>query len=245
MIERSAFIGGCDGVSTLVGAKILGIEPSGTVPHALILIMGNTVEAMKAFHEIIDRKVKRVALIDTLEDEKFEALRVAEALGKDLFAIRFDTPSSRRGNFVELIKEVRWELELRGFEHVKVFVSGGIDENKIRQLNEVVDGYGIGTSISNSPTIDFSMDIVEVEGKPFAKRGKESGKKSLFRCKKCFTTYIKSSKNNKFRCHCGGRVINLMELFIEEGNLKNRLPDAKEIRKYVFEQLSCMKGGTK
>lgn len=238
MIERSAYIGGCDGVSTLVGSQVIGIEPSGTVPHALILIIGDTVRAMEAFHEVIEKRVKRVALIDTLQDEKFEAIRLAERFGKDLFAIRFDTPSSRRGNFVDLIKEVRWELALRGAEHVKVFVSGGIDEKKIYELNEVVDGYGIGTWISNSLTVDFAMDIVEMDGKPFAKRGKESGKKKLLRCEKCFTTQVSPGKNNNLKCGCGGKLKNLLETFVKDGMVLKRPPEAGKIRDYVLKQLN-------
>ncbi|MFH1625188.1 MAG: nicotinate phosphoribosyltransferase, partial [Pseudomonadota bacterium] len=77
MIERSAFVGGCDGVSCIKGAELIREDPMGTMPHALILIMGDTVEATKAFDEVISKKVNRVSLIDTFNDEKFEALRVA------------------------------------------------------------------------------------------------------------------------------------------------------------------------
>ncbi|GAH34014.1 unnamed protein product, partial [marine sediment metagenome] len=40
MVERSAFIGGADGVSTTLGAELIRQEPVGTIPHSLILIMG-------------------------------------------------------------------------------------------------------------------------------------------------------------------------------------------------------------
>jgi nicotinate phosphoribosyltransferase len=107
MIERNAFIGGCDGVAVTKSAELIDADPMGTIPHSLILMVGDTVEALRAFHEIIDPKVRRVALIDTLQDEKFEAIRVAEALGKDLYAVRLDTPSSRRGDFFRILEEVR------------------------------------------------------------------------------------------------------------------------------------------
>src|SRR5262245_60133706 len=90
MIERNAFIGGCDGVAVAKSAELIDADPMGTIPHSLVLMVGDTVEALKAFHEVIDPKVRRVALIDTLQDEKFEAIRVAEALGKDLYAVRLD-----------------------------------------------------------------------------------------------------------------------------------------------------------
>ena len=108
--------------------------------------------------------MRRVALIDTLQDEKFEAIRVAEALGKDLYAVRLDTPSSRRGDFFRILEEVRWELDIRGFEHVKILASGGIDEYEILRLNPLVDGYGVGTSIANAPVLSFALDIMEIEG---------------------------------------------------------------------------------
>src|SRR4029434_3889837 len=96
-----------------------------TSPHALCLMVGDTVDALRAFHEVVEPKVRRVALIDTLQDEKFEALRVAEALGQDLYAVRLDTRSSRRGDLYRILEEVRWELDLRGFDHVRLVASGG------------------------------------------------------------------------------------------------------------------------
>src|SRR5256885_3110627 len=117
MIERNAFVGGCDGVAVTKAAELIDADPTGTIPHALVLMIGDTVEALKAFHEVIEPKVRRVALIDTLQDEKFEAIRVAEALGKDLYAVRLDTPSSRRGGLFRIIAEGRWEPDLPRLRH--------------------------------------------------------------------------------------------------------------------------------
>lgn len=238
MIERNAYIGGCDGVAVIKSAEILTIEPTGTIPHALILLVGDTVKASQAFNEIIDKKVKRVALIDTINDEKFEALNVAEALGNDLFAVRLDTPGNRRGDFLSLLKEVRWELDLRGFHHVKLFVSGGLDENKILELNEVVDAYGIGTSISNAPVLDFSMDIVEIEGKPFAKRGKLSGKKEIYRCPECFKTIVNPyNLEAKPICECNKAYLKLLQLLMDKGKIIKKYPSSHQLREYVLQQL--------
>jgi len=145
MIERNAYVGGCDGVSVLRSAELIEEEPMGTMPHALILIMGDVERAIKAFDEVIEPNVMRTALVDTFVDEKFEAVRAAEALGGRLFAVRLDTPGSRRGNFYRIIEEVKWELDIRGFGNVKIYVSGGLNEEKVLELNPVVDGYGIGT----------------------------------------------------------------------------------------------------
>ncbi|RMD90241.1 MAG: nicotinate phosphoribosyltransferase [Calditrichaeota bacterium] len=238
MIERNAYIGGCDGVAAVKSAELLGLEPTGTMPHALILILGDTVKAAQAFHRVIDKRIKRVALIDTFNDEKFEAIRVAEALGKDLFAIRLDTPRSRRGDFVGLMKEIRWELDLRGFDHVKIFLSGGLDEYKILEYNEVADAYGVGTSISNAPVLDFAMDIVAIEGKPIAKRGKESGLKEVWRCPQCYATVvIPAGKAVKTICSCGVSYESLLKPLIDSKVLLKELPKPEKIREYVLKQL--------
>ncbi len=236
MIERSAYIGGCDGVSTIISSKFLGINPTGTMPHALILILGDTVEAAKAFDAVIPEEVPRIVLIDTFLDEKFEAIRVASALRDKLFGIRLDTPGSRRGDFRRLLDEVRWELNIRGFERVKIMVSGGIDEDKIKNLNEYCDGYGVGTAISSASTIDFSMDIVEVEGKFCAKRGKHSGRKDILRCNDCQRDFIVPLGTKK-NCHCGGQTFSLLKVYIDNGEIIEKVPEENVIREYVLNQM--------
>lgn len=240
MVERSAFVGGCDGVAVVKSAELIGEDPVGTMPHALILILGSSVEAIRAFHEVIDAKVKRVALVDTFGDEKFESLAVAEALGKDLFGVRLDTPSSRRGNFRRILEEIRWELDYRGYKHVRIFVSGGIDEYKIRELNPVVDAYGVGTAISNARVIDFAMDIMEIEGKPVAKRGKHSGSKRVLRCPACLRSWVIPVHEDSRACTCGGQPEDLLIPFLEEGRLVRSLPRPQEIREYVLQQLEAL-----
>ena len=101
------------------------------MPHSLCLFWARCGAAIVAFDEVIESGVPRVALIDTFGDEKFEAVAAAEAIGSRLSAVRLDTPASRRGDFKRIIEEVRWELDLRGFEDVKIFVSGGINEKSI------------------------------------------------------------------------------------------------------------------
>src|SRR5256886_8791321 len=181
LIERSVTIGGLDAITTPLGAELFGAPGMGTMPHALVIVMGGPREAFAAVHKYLEAKIPRIALVDTYYDEKTEALLAVEAI-PDLTGVRLDTPASRRGNFPAIVREVRWELDLRGHKAVQIFVSGSVDEASIPALVEAgVDGFGIGTSMSNAPTIDFAMDIVEVEGKPAAKRGKFGGRKDLQR----------------------------------------------------------------
>ena len=242
MIERNAYVGGCDGVSVLKSAELIGTDPMGTMPHALVIMMGDTVEATLAFDEVIEKSVKRTSLIDTFNDEKFEAVRVAEAMGGRLFAVRLDTPASRRGNFYRILEEVRWELDLRGFKDVKLFVSGGIDEDDIPALNPLVDGYGIGTSISNAPVVDFAMDIIEVEGRPLAKRGKWSGSKSVLRCAGCGHDGIAPRAAGITVCGCGGERADILAPLIEDGRVVAELPSATLLRGRVLRSVSALPG---
>ncbi len=255
MIERSAYIGGCDGVAILLSAELIEAEPVGTMPHGLILVMGDTLEAVKAFDEVIERKIKRVALIDTFNDEKFEALRVAEGMKGALYALRLDTPSTRRGDFYRIFEEVRWELDLRGFRDVRLFASGGLDEYTVRQLAPVVDAFGVGTSISNAPVLDFAMDIVEVEGKPLAKRGKWSGAKDLLVCSVCGArkisplgkgaeacscegaySFLRPGEESETEpCACEGTMESALLPLMEDGRLVRELKKASAIREYVLE----------
>jgi nicotinate phosphoribosyltransferase len=243
MVERSAFIGGADGVSTTLGAELIGSEPVGTIPHALILIMGDTVEATKAFNQVIEPKIKRISLIDTFNDEKFEAIRVARSLGRDLFGVRLDTPSSRRGDFKKILEEVRWELDIRGFNEVKLVVSGGLDEGDILNLRDVVDVFGIGTAVSGARVLDFSMDIVEIEGEKIAKRGKMSGAKKVIRCNNCFDdrVILEEKKTSDYRCgKCGSVYKDLFVEAVKEGKILYSFPEASDIREKILKQLQFL-----
>ncbi|MEM3737279.1 MAG: nicotinate phosphoribosyltransferase [Candidatus Bathyarchaeia archaeon] len=239
MIDRAAYIGGFDGASSLAGAKIIGRTPTGTMPHALIIAFGDQVEAWKAFDEIVDPKVPRVALVDTYYDEKTEAVMAADALGSRLYGVRLDTPKTRRGNFADIIREVRWELDIRGYKNVKIIVSGGIDDKNIKPLCDAgADGFGVGTSISGAPTIDFAFDIVEREGKPAAKRGKLGGKKEVWRCPNCLRDIVCWAGVQQPRCPCClSEMEPLLKPLIKGGRIVGELPKPDEIRSFVLDQL--------
>jgi nicotinate phosphoribosyltransferase len=238
VIDRNAFVGGADAVSAVRSAEFLGETPAGTMPHALILVLGDTVAAMRAFDDSVDDAVPRICLIDTLQDEKFEAIRVAEALGERLAGVRLDTPSSRRGDFRKIIQEVRWELDLRGFSHVRILVSGGLGEEDIRNLSDVADGFGVGTALSNAPTVDYALDIVEVEGVPFAKRGKHSGGKQVVSCPSCGQRKIVPEAAASLRCACGAGMEGLLLPAMLGGKVLAPSRPPRELRKTVLEQVA-------
>ncbi len=234
MIERAAFIGGVDGVSNFAAEKYLGIESVGTMPHALIICFGDQVKAWRAYNEIVDERVPRTMLIDTYCDEKSEAVRAVENVER-VDAVRLDTPSSRRGNIRKIIEEVRWELKIRGREDVKIVLSGGLDIDDVYELRDVVDSFGVGTSIAGAEPIDFSMDIVERNGVFAAKRGKRSGMKQVYRDWEKLEDEVRLFNDEKPE----GKEPLLMK-FVENGEIV-RESDMNEARKLALKQMEIIR----
>ena len=87
MVQRS---------SCILGAKLIGLEPVGTVPHALFLIVGDTVEGAEMYHQIMPPESPRTILVDTYKDEVEEAFRLAAAWAS-IWKEFADTPSERGG----------------------------------------------------------------------------------------------------------------------------------------------------
>lgn len=176
VMERAAIIGGADGASCILGAKLAGKEPAGTVPHAVILIMGDTLEVALAYDELMPAGHRRLILVDTFHDEAEESLRLAAALGRKLEGVRLDTPGERGGVTPDLVREVRARLDAAGYQHVRIFVSGGLDPEKIALLAEAgADAFGVGSFISAAAPVDMTMDLKEIHGRPVAKRGRIPG----------------------------------------------------------------------
>lgn len=178
IMEYAAIVGGCVTGSTPAGARLAHLDPSGTMPHALILVFGDTVQAALAFDRHMPPDVPRIVLVDTFKDEVEESLRVAEALGARLEGVRLDTPTERGRVTPHLVKEVRAHLDLAGYRQVKIVVSGGLTPERIRLFREEgvpVDAFGVGSWISGARPIDFTGDLKEVEGRSIAKRGRLPG----------------------------------------------------------------------
>ncbi|HWR43186.1 nicotinate phosphoribosyltransferase [Sporomusa sp.] len=185
----AAHIGGVYGVSTPANGSLWGAEALGTIPHALIAVYdGDTVQASKAFDAYIDPQVNRVALVDFANDCVGTSLAVAKEMGDKLWAVRLDTADNlvdvsvlpQMGTFKptgvcpQLVLNVRQALDREGFSHVKIMVSGGFTADRIGQFeaaNLPVDVYAVGSSLYND-NVNFTADIVMLDGKPSAKVGR-------------------------------------------------------------------------
>ncbi len=238
MIDRAAYVGGADGVSGMLGAKLIGKEPVGTMPHALSLLVGD----QKAWKLVSSIPGKKVALIDTFQDEKFGAIAAAETVN-DLDYVRLDTHSTRRGNFPAIVREVRWELDSRGYSGVKIMVSGGLDEQSVQELRGAgAEAFGVGTRIASGKVIDFSLDIVEIEGKAISKRGKLSSAKRVMRCPDCLKVQVAANNEKVEKCECGGIFHSITRNYITRGVLSDRSETADEVRKRAISQLDALSG---
>jgi len=178
VMDYSAVVGKCASSSSVVGQQLHGLTPSGTMPHSLVLLIGDTVRSILAFDKHMPPEVPRVALVDTFKDEAEEALDVAKALRERLRGIRLDTPKERGGVTPDLVKEVRARLDQGGYTHVDIFVSGGISPERIREFVDAsapVSVFAVGYYIAAASPISFTADIKEIDGHAIAKRGRIPG----------------------------------------------------------------------
>jgi nicotinate phosphoribosyltransferase len=241
VLDKYSYMGGLDAVSGLLAEKYLGLQPRGTMPHALIIVFGNQVEAWKWYAKIYGQQSPIIALVDTFLDERYESLLAAKELGEKLGGVRLDTPGSRRGRMKDIVEEVRWTLDINGYKNVSIIVSGGIDEDDIIELRDVVDGFGVGTSIAWPKNVDISMDIVEVNRgngwEKITKRGKLPGAKALYRCPG-MNYYVRLlDEEPPEKCPDGSKPVKLTKKIMENGKLIEEVPGLIEVREYVLEQL--------
>ncbi|WP_100013303.1 nicotinate phosphoribosyltransferase [Lentibacillus sediminis] len=187
----AAFIGGSTAQATHAMNEWWGREGMGTMPHALIqMFRGDIVAAAKAYHEVYPND-DLAALVDYNNDVITDSLKVAQEFGKDLTSVRLDTSRTLvdkyflrnhhlmgtfdpRGVNPQLIFALRKALDEEGFQHVKIMVSGGFTEDRIREFEELevpVDMYGVGGSLLKI-TIGFTGDNVLLNGTPSAKEGR-------------------------------------------------------------------------
>ena len=182
-------IGGDIGVSTDANGFFGDKKGLGTIPHALIAVFGgDTIKTTCAFDRYIDKAINRTALVDFDNDCVSASIAVARKLKEKLFAVRLDTSSNlvdksvipQMGTFTpngvcaELVRNVRAALDREGFGQVKIMVSGGFTAEKIAEFEKSktpVDIYAVGSTFYEK-NINFTADVVLVEGRPAAKAGR-------------------------------------------------------------------------
>lgn len=188
----AAFIGGSTAQATHAMNEWWGKAGMGTMPHALLqMFEGDAVAATKAYQEEFPED-ELTTLVDYNNDVITDSLKVARAFGEELKGVRLDTSRTLvdkyflrnehlmgtfdpRGVNPELVFALRRALDKEGFNHVKIVVSGGFTEDRIRHFEErkvPVDMYGVGGSLLKI-NIGFTGDNVILNGKHEAKQGRK------------------------------------------------------------------------
>ena len=242
VIDRAAFVGGCDAVSTVMGGEMVGMAPAATIEHDLAILLGED-EAWRSFDETVDPRVPRIVTVDTSLDERTGAVAAAEALGDRLQAVRLDVPFSRRGDLGRIVREVRWELDARGHHRVRILVSGNLGESAIRTLARHADGFYVEDAIAAAPVVDFGLEIVEVDEEPRARRGILSGRKHLWRCETCGNRGIAPAGARLGKCpRCRGHLGDVLVSMVRGGSLAGPASQASVARRRAVEEVRTASG---
>jgi nicotinate phosphoribosyltransferase len=172
---RAAYIAGFAATSNLEAGRRYGIPTAGTAAHAFTLVHDDEYEAFVA--QLRALGAGTTLLVDTFDTEA--GLRTAVRAAHDLGhagpgAVRIDS-----GDVAQETRRARTLLDELGATETKIVVSGDLDEFEIDRLERdargraPIDSYGVGTRLvtgSGHPTAGFVYKLVEVGGRPVAKR---------------------------------------------------------------------------
>ncbi len=186
---RASYIAGFAGTATVLAGMRYGIPIYGTMAHSFVQAHNSEPEAFERFARTRPDDV--TLLIDTYHIERGarHAIDITKRLARDgiqVNAVRIDS-----GELARDARHVRALLDAAGLPEVGVFVSGSLDEQRVKALVDdgvPVSGFGVGTSLdvsSDSPYLDSVYKLQEYAGRPRRKRsaGKSTwpGRKQVYR----------------------------------------------------------------
>jgi nicotinate phosphoribosyltransferase len=168
---RAAYLAGFASTSNLEAARRYGVPTAGTAAHAFTLLHDDERSAFEA--QVDAAGTGTTLLVDTYDITRGIELAV-EVAGPGLGAIRIDS-----GELGVLASQARAQLDGLGATGTRIVVSGDLDEFAIAALGATpVDAYGAGTAVvtgSGAPTAGMVYKLVEVDGRPVAKRSEQKG----------------------------------------------------------------------
>ena len=163
---RAAYLAGFSSTSNLAAGLTYEIPTGGTAGHAFTLLHDDELAAFRSQVALLGPTT--TLLVDTYDITSGIANAVAAA-GQRLGAIRIDS-----GDLGVLAHLARAQLDALGNHDTKIVVSGDLDEYAIAGLAAApADVYGAGTAVvvgSGAPTAGLIYKLVEVDGRPVAKR---------------------------------------------------------------------------
>ncbi|HTV60893.1 MAG TPA: nicotinate phosphoribosyltransferase [Verrucomicrobiae bacterium] len=160
MAARAAAIGGCAGTSNVLAGQIFGVETYGTQAHSWVMAHEDEAEAFRHFLDVFPQNA--YLLLDTYDAHN--AVKKIIAMDRKPAGVRLDS-----GDLVKDSQWVRKELDRAGWQDVRIFASGDLDEFKIADLlkkGAKFDSFGVGTALAtpgDAPHLNLVYKLVEVE----------------------------------------------------------------------------------
>lgn len=232
---RAAYLAGFASTSNLEAARRYGLPTAGTAAHSFTLLHDDEKAAFAA--QIATLGVGTTLLVDTYDIARGieNAIDVA---GPQLGAVRIDS-----GDLGPLARHAREQLDARGATATRIVVSGDLDEFAIAALGAApVDSYGAGTAVvtgSGAPTAGMVYKLVEVDGRPVAKRSehKESvgGRKTALRTHKSSGTAVEEVVSARPGIEAGPGVRLLQAPLMRAGETLGGLPTLAHSREHLRE----------
>lgn len=178
---RAAYLAGFASTSNLAAGERYGIPTAGTAAHAFTLLHDREEDAFAS--QLATSGVGTTLLVDTYDIAAGIDKAIAVA-GPKLGAVRIDS-----GDLAVMAQRSRAQLDSLGATETRIVVSGDLDEYSIAALAVApVDAYGAGTAVvvgSGVPTAGLVYKLVEVDGRPVAKRSEnkasQGGRKLAYR----------------------------------------------------------------
>ncbi len=246
-VARASYIAGCVATSNVLAGHAYGIPITGTMAHSYIMSFPTELDAFRAFaSDYPNNAVLLIDTYDTLKGARHAAIvaREMQQRGHKLRGVRLDS-----GDLVRLSREVRRILNEEGFPDVLIFLSGDLNEYRIRDLlaaGAVADAFGVGTQMGTSadaPYINGVYKIVEDESglKVKLSTGKATlpGRKQVYRFYNGQGVMERDLIALEEEPPPKGAEPLLVEV-IRDGELVYDLPDIKAIRARAAEQMRCL-----
>jgi len=189
MAARAAYLAGFSGSATVLAEFYFGVPAYGTMAHSFIQAHDDEWEAFINFARAQPNNV--MLLLDTYDTEAAAEKVVALAPRLKSEGIRINGVRLDSGDLGDHARKVRRILDNGGLIDVKIFASGNLSEDRLRNLIETaapIDGYGIGSDLvtsADAPHLDCAYKLQEYAGRARRKRseGKATwpGRKQVFR----------------------------------------------------------------
>jgi nicotinate phosphoribosyltransferase len=157
---RAAAIGGAVGSSNVMAGQQFGVYTYGTQAHSWVMAHDDEAEAFAHFLDAFPERA--FLLLDTYNVR--DAVKKIIRMGRKPAGVRLDS-----GDVAKDSRWVRRELDKAGWQDVRIFASGDLDEYEIAKLlakGAAIDSFGVGSALatpSDAPLLNLVYKLVEVD----------------------------------------------------------------------------------